>query len=462
LAPDCAENLLTSYRARERSPSEVVDSLLAAIFEADSSLGALTVVCADRARRQASEATRRLLRGDARPLEGVPFVAKDLLDTAGVVTAYGSRLFHGRVPTRDAAAVARLANAGAILLGKTATHEFGWGITTTSDHAAPTRNPWAPQRVAGGSSGGSAAALAAGFAPLALGTDTAGSIRIPADFCGVVGFRPTAHTVPRDGAFPLAPSLDQVGPMARTPGDVALVYDVLAGRSPTPVMRENLRGIRVGVATAPEAVPIEARRAAALSDLADVAAGLGAHVGPTALDDRSEALAVLGTILRAEGLFVHRRTGLWPGRAAEYGRDVSTHLRRAEALSREDYVDGYARRADHARSLVAAFERVDVLMTPVSGVGPAAIDGDPLDGEMRRRTMTFTAPQSLGGLPACAMRAGFDDDGLPIGVQLTGPAGSDRFVLAVAGALFSATPDVQRVVPALVRAGSGAAPAQLG
>jgi aspartyl-tRNA(Asn)/glutamyl-tRNA(Gln) amidotransferase subunit A len=225
---------------------------------------------------------------------------------------------------------------------------------------------------------------------------------------------------------------------------VALAFDVLSGRSPTSVMREDLSDIRVGVVTA----PIEARRAAALSHLADVAADLGADVGPTAFAERPDALDVLGTILRAEGLSVHRRAGLWPDRAAEYGRDVRAHLRRAETVTHVDYLDAQARRAAHARSLVAAFERVDILMTPVSGVGPAAIDGDPLDGEFRRRTMTFAAPQSLGGLPACAIRAGFGDDGLPIGVQLTGPAGSDRFVLAVARALD--------------QAGSGAGPAEPG
>ena len=182
------------------------------------------------AREQARAAERAYARGEARPLEGLTLAVKDLYDTAGVRTTYGSRIFADHVPDADAELVRRAKQAGAIVVGKTLTHEFAWGITSVNPHFPPCRNPYDPERVPGGSSGGSAVALATGAAALALGTDTGGSIRIPAAFCGVSGLKPTYGALSLDGVQPLAPTLDHAGPMARTPADVRLFCEALDRR----------------------------------------------------------------------------------------------------------------------------------------------------------------------------------------------------------------------------------------
>jgi aspartyl-tRNA(Asn)/glutamyl-tRNA(Gln) amidotransferase subunit A len=443
--------LVAGYRARAFTPIEAVECLADLIQAVDGELNAFAHICLDDARSRARDATRRLTRGHLRPVEGVPFAVKDLLDTAGVPTECGSRLCAGRVPERDAAAVARLTRAGAILIGKTTTHEFGWGITTTSEGGRPTRNPWSLDRIAGGSSGGSAVAVADGLVPLALGTDTAGSIRIPADFCGVVGLRPTRDTVPRGGAFALAPSLDAVGLMTREPADAAVALGVLIGRTARTPWRASgdLSGSRIGVVAGLSSQLVRPDRRAALAASAAVAERLGAEVVEVADDAWTHGLDPMATIVLAEGLLTHRRRGLWPRGRLEYGPDVRRHLERAEALPHGAYQDAVATAARLGDDVASTFAHVDVVLSLSSGTAAAGVDVDPSDGDFRRRVMTFTAPQSLAGLPACTVRAGFDADGLPIGVQLTGRPGADLAVLEVAHELHAATADIQRVRPAM-------------
>ena len=217
-----AVELRAAFAARELSPVEVIDGTV-------DEFGAFVTPTLERARDEARAAERAYTDGTARALEGLPLAVKDLFDTEGVPTSYGSPIFAGHVPDADAEAVRRARAAGAIVVGKTLTHEFAWGITSNNPHYPPCRNPWDPERVPGGSSGGSAVALASGAAALALGSDTGGSIRIPAAFCGVSGLKPTYSRIPVTGVFPLARSLDHVGPMAVTPADVRLFYEVLAG-----------------------------------------------------------------------------------------------------------------------------------------------------------------------------------------------------------------------------------------
>ena len=219
--------LIGLYRDGGLSPVDVVRAL----HERAGGLRDLNALLATDVEASLAQAQESLLRyheGRARPLEGVPVIVKDLIDTAGLVTTYGSAMFAGHVPDRDAVVVERVRAAGGIVIAKSATHEFAWGITGESSVSGAPRNPWDRTRVPGGSSAGSAAALAVGLAPLALGTDTAGSIRIPAAFCGVAGLRPTFGSVPAAGAFSLAPSLDTVGPMARTVEDLDLLLSVIA------------------------------------------------------------------------------------------------------------------------------------------------------------------------------------------------------------------------------------------
>jgi aspartyl-tRNA(Asn)/glutamyl-tRNA(Gln) amidotransferase subunit A len=436
--PSAVRALVAGYRAREFSPVEVVDDLLATVERWEPVVNAFTAICADQARDSARRAGRRFLRGEpVRPLEGVPFVAKDLLDTKGLPTECGSRILHGRVPSRDAAAVARMRGAGAVLLGKTATHEFGWGITTTSGHGPATRNPWDTDRVAGGSSGGSAVAVAIGAATLALGTDTAGSIRIPAGFCGVAGLRPSAHTVPRDGAFPLAPSLDTVGPLARDPEDLLVALGVL-GRLPATGhdRRARLGGVRVGLSSDLHAEPLDRDRQHSLTQTAALVSELGAEVRELELPALRASLEALSTIVLAEGGFTHRRLRLWPARREEYGRDVRARLELSQGVALDEYLAAMDARSRIVDAFAAAFEHVDVLLGPASSRGPGRLDLDPGDPAFRRAVMGCTAPQSLAGLPACVLPAGFDSAGLPIGVQLTGPPGADGPVLAIASEIF--------------------------
>lgn len=216
------------YRRRLYSPVEVVRAL-SRNRSLNPELNAFTTLALDAAASSAKACEQALMRGDERPLLGVPIAIKDMIDTAGLRTTYGSSMFANHIPSVDAVVVHNLKQAGAIVLGKSATHEFAWGFTTDNPHFGPTRNPWNSERVAGGSSGGSAAAVAAGMVPIAIGTDTGGSIRIPSAFCGVAGLKPTYERVSRSGVFPLARTLDHVGPIARDPADLQLLLAAMQG-----------------------------------------------------------------------------------------------------------------------------------------------------------------------------------------------------------------------------------------
>jgi aspartyl-tRNA(Asn)/glutamyl-tRNA(Gln) amidotransferase subunit A len=413
-----ARQLIDGYRAREFTPLEVIEELSERIEELNPRFGAFTTLCLDRAREEA----KAYRADDPRPLAGVPLGVKDLFDSEGVPTTYGSPMFADHVPAADATALARARAAGAILVGKTQTHEFAWGITSVNRLMGTSRNPWAPERMSGGSSGGSAVALAAGLVPLALGSDTGGSIRVPSSFCGTVGFKPTYGLVSRDGIFPLAPSLDHPGPMARTPGDAALLLSAIADE----VAPDDGRR-RIGVHTELNVTPP--------FDLVEVAFPEAELAYPTFVPTQ-----------RAEALFTHRSAGLWPARRDEYGEDVRSRLEAAETVALGDYLAASENRRRLAAAFARVFREVDLLLTPVAK-GPPPPIGE--EGNLRDRVMPFTVPQDLAGLPTCTVRAGFDALGLPFGVQLTGPPGSDARVLAAAQELYDATPEVQAPWPTI-------------
>jgi aspartyl-tRNA(Asn)/glutamyl-tRNA(Gln) amidotransferase subunit A len=290
------------------------------------------------------------------------------------------------VPKFDAAAVARARAAGAIVIGKAATHEFGWGITTNNPHFGPTRNPWDPERIPGGSSGGTGAALATGMAPLAIGSDTGGSIRIPAAFCGVVGCKPTWGRVSTAGAMPLARSLDHAGPMARTPADAALLYAVIAGvdrHDPaTEAVQveepawEGVAGITVGVPEAAPSAPLGPSAVVAVQRSAELLESLGAHVSAVLLPDAERVLATFVTIQRAEALHSHRESGRYPARAAEYGHDVRGRLEAAAHVTLADYLEALAERQRIRADVAQVLRQVDVLLSPVSAISPPPIGSD--------------------------------------------------------------------------------------
>ena len=435
-----ATELRAGYRAGDFTPVEVVDAIAARIERMNAGLGAFTTLCLDRAREEAQRAD---VADDDRPLAGVPFAAKDLYDTAGVRTTYGSAIFAGHVPDRDAAAVAAVKNAGGILVGKTQTHEFAWGITSINESVGSSHNPWDPRRIPGGSSGGSGVALAARMVPLALGTDTGGSIRIPGAFCGVTGLKPTFGRVDLGGVWPLSPSLDHAGPMARTPLDLALLLGAMEEHPALPVPR----GLgRQTIVTCPELhlTPATLAVGRAMGAAVDKLKHLGAQVEERSLPGAEHIEDTFRVIQACEALHVHTDAGLFPSRLGEYTSDVRSRLQAAPRVPPSDYVRATERR-EHLRANLGRLLRDGALLiTPVSAVAPPTPDDT---ATLRSTVMPYTMPQNLTGFPSVAVRAGFDPHGLPIGIQITAPPWREADALRAARALYDATPEVQERWP---------------
>jgi aspartyl-tRNA(Asn)/glutamyl-tRNA(Gln) amidotransferase subunit A len=440
-----AHELIAGYQALEFSPVEVIDATEAAITRLNPVLGAFTAVCTEQARREAQQAERRYARREAvPPLLGVPFAAKDLFDTAGVTTTYGSVMFAQHVPDKDAVAVRATRQAGGILVGKTQTHEFAWGLTSVNPAMGSTRNPWSLDRISGGSSGGSAVAVAAGLVPFALGTDTAGSVRLPSALCGVVGLKPTYGRVSLEGVFPLAPSLDHVGLIAGTPADAGLLLARTTRRAPLAFRDQPARqipGLRVGV-------PAEGgeEQDVSIRDAGRALANAGARLVPMAtMGDAARAL--LPRVQGPEALFTHTRAGLYPARSSEYGNDVRRRLEDSGSLVLGDYLAAQEERERLRLAVCEALDEADVLLGVAAPPAPRAVDLPAGDAAFRQHVLARTSLASLCGLPACVVRVGFDGDHLPRAVQLTGAWGEEATVLSVADHLFAATSEVQSVIP---------------
>lgn len=455
-----ASDLIEGYQRGCFTPVAVIEACLERIGRRNWQLNALTFICNVTALQAAKQSTSLYAAGRARALEGVPLIVKDLIDTAGVPTSYGSRLFAAHIPSADATAVERVKQAGAIVIGKAATHEFGWGIRTDSDKArGPTRNPWALDRVPGGSSGGCAAALAGRFVPLAIGSDTGGSIRVPASFCGVVGFKPTYGRVDATGVFPLASSMDHVGPMARTVEDAARLFSVLTNvpladvwQSSSPRNAHWLRGKRIAFCTTEPEVGLSPTVRDTLADTGVALTKAGAKLVTIEMSDMASDYDAFATLLLHEAKAEHERRGLFPARRAEYGEDVQARIALADRVSPADVATARSRREDVRARWKGIFSEVDLVLMPVSAGAPAHCGEEPVmhlgrQTEFRKLMMPLIAQQSMAGLPACSFRAGFDDLGLPIGLQICGPVGHDAEVLAAAGAITLLLGDVQDVWP---------------
>jgi aspartyl-tRNA(Asn)/glutamyl-tRNA(Gln) amidotransferase subunit A len=415
-----AVELRAAFAARELSPVELIEAAAE-----HPELGAFVTLTLERAREEAKAAERAYKDGTARPLEGLTLAVKDLYDTEGVPTTYGSSIFKGHVPKADAYAVQRAKSAGAIVVGKTLTHEFAWGITSNNPHFPPCCNPWDPERIPGGSSGGSAVALATGGAALALGTDTGGSIRIPAAFCGVSGLKPTYNQIPATGVFPLARSLDHAGPMGRTPADVRLFYEALTGgRAHT----EQAPRVAICPDLHLHALTPGIQRAF------DHAAG-ALDAFEVGFEEAERIYPAFVAIQSVEAALAH--ADLFPTRKAEYGEDVAARIERARTVTLEEYVEATATRERLRASFARVFAAADLLLTPIHAL-PPELHGVGAQS-FRDAVLPYTVPQDLAGLPSAAVPVGFDELGLPVGVQLTGPAWSEARVLAAAEALFSAT-----------------------
>jgi Asp-tRNA(Asn)/Glu-tRNA(Gln) amidotransferase A subunit family amidase len=422
-----ATALAAAVRAGRADPVELVERALARIEECDGELGAFVHIDRDGALQEAEQRRREGREGG--PLHGVPIAVKDLFDVAGQRTSAGSRVPVAGPAGRDAVAVARMREAGAVVLGRTRTHEFAWGLTTWHPDLGGTRNPWDTGRTAGGSSGGSAAAVAAGVVPLALGTDTGCSIRLPAAWCGLVGHKPTHGTVPLEGVVPLAPSLDCVGALGRTVEDVLLAGEVLSGRR---TVRPDLPALRVGRVAGPGLPAVVAAAVDAV-----VSALEPVSVQETVLPLARHLPRIYAVVQGSEAVAVHRATGRWPEHASAYGADVRSRLERAASASETEVAEARALREELRRAVDGLLDGLDLLVLPVAACGPSRTD-DPDrrpdgHGPLRTAVLPWTVLANLCGLPACTVPAGVDEDGLPVGVQLVGRRGADGLVLAAAG-----------------------------
>jgi aspartyl-tRNA(Asn)/glutamyl-tRNA(Gln) amidotransferase subunit A len=366
-------------------------------------------------------AASRLDRSGAsdRPLWGIPIGVKDIIDVAGMPTTAASRVLAANVATADAPVVARVRAAGAVIIGKTNTQEFAYGAVTPG-----TSNPWDASRIPGGSSGGSAAALAAGHCVATLGSDTAGSIRIPAALCGVVGLKPRPGLLPLEGVIPLAPSFDVVGPMARTVADVTVLWEVLSGQGVDLAGAGNLRVAFAPEAALPELEPeVASAFALALVALRGIAASVqGADVVPFASFD-----APRSAVLMWEALQVHRSRGWWPDRAGEYTEETRGYLEHAERKLSPALVEAArAECRELAARLVSVLDGADVLVTPtVPCVAPTHEEAaQRSEGSPRRPVVTkltrIPGPVNVAGLAALSVPCGLGAGGLPIGLQLIG------------------------------------------
>ncbi len=429
-------HLTAELQARRRSPLELVEEALAAIERTRATLNTFITVDAERALEAARRAGEELAHGRRRgPLDGIPVAHKDLIATKGVRTTAGSRILGDWIPKRDAAVVRALAGAGAISLGKTNTHEFAFGTTNDNPHYGATGNPANPQLTTGGSSGGSAAAVAAGILPLATGTDTAGSIRIPAAMCGVVGLKPTFNLVPTGGIVPLGKSLDTAGPISRTVEDAALGLEALTGLKLAMEDRKTLKGIRIGVPEHYVFDKVDPEVEAVVREALAVLARLGAEVRPITIPALVGCFDIGIAIVRPEALAFHSRW--FPARAGEYGEDVARSLEAAQRISGAEYIAAQEKRQAFSRAMRRALRDVDLLAGPTVPIPAFAnrLAFEPVapGGELPRFAVTrLTYPYNLSRLPAVSVPCGRTQAGLPVGLQLAAGAYEEALLLSVA------------------------------
>ena len=467
--PQCALGIAGAVRRGERTARSVAEAALEAIAARDPELHAFLRVTADEARAAADAVDDALRSGrDPGPLAGVPVALKDNLCTRGIPTTCASRILQGWRPPYDATVVTRLRDAGAVMVGKTNLDEFAMGSSTENSCEGPTRHPMDPTRVPGGSSGGSAAAVGAGLVPLALGSDTGGSVRQPAALCGTVGMKPTYGLVSRYGLVAFASSLDQIGPLARSVADAALLFEVIAGHDsldstsldhPVPEVSRSLDagvdGLRVGLVdelvegTAPDV----ARR---VREAAEELATAGAAVEEVAIPEMRLGLSAYYLIAPAEASSnLARYDGVRYGlrveapdvaamnvatRTAGFGAEVKRRIMLGTYALSAGYYDAYYGKAQRVRTLILrafdrAYERFDVLLGATAPSTAFAIGERTADPLTMYMSDVCTIPSNLAGHPAMSVPFGSGDDGLPVGVQVLAPALGEEQMFRVAAAL---------------------------
>ena len=424
-----------ALRERKISSVELTRQSLARI--ADSKLNAFMTVTGEAALARAKSADEELARSiDHGPLHGIPIAHKDAFLTKGVRTTAGSKIFENHVPDHDAEIVTRLNQAGAVVLGKTGLHELCHGITSNNPHFGAVLNPRNPERIPGGSSGGSGSAVAAGLAFLATGTDTGGSVRIPAAYCGVVGLKPTFGLLSCRGVMPLAFTLDHVGPLTRTVRDSAAAFHAMLGRPADPLV-PGVSGMRIGVPENFFFEHMDPEVMLAVRRSVQILASLGARVEEVRLPD-ANALNTTGRMVQlAEASTVWRR---FASRRSEFGTDVYALIQQGLLIPATDYLDAQRYRRILSREFSKIWTQFDCLLTPTTPV-PAPKQGDPtvwtgdIEEDVRIASTRLTRPFNVLGWPALALPCGFSDSGLPISVQIVAAPKQEQTLFQAGAAL---------------------------
>jgi aspartyl-tRNA(Asn)/glutamyl-tRNA(Gln) amidotransferase subunit A len=436
-------------RKKEISPVELIKTCLDRIQATNPQTNAFLTILEEEALEAAQRAEEEIMRGDySGPLHGIPFAAKDLYCTAGIKTSCASKILEDYVPDYNATVITRLLNAGAILIGKAHMHEFAFGTTNLNAHYGHARNPWDHSRITGGSSGGSGAAVASSCVPLALGSDTGGSIRIPAALCGTVGLKPTFGRVSKYGLFPVAWSLDHAGPLTKTAADAAIALNAMAGydaKDPSAIdepvpdyyaaLAGDIQGIRIGVPDTHYFEKIAPEVKAAVEKSFSGFESSGAEVRPVHIPELEEASAATLLILSSEAASAWEK--YHKTRPEEIGEDVRARLDTGALHLATHYINAQRFRRRMQKRFAQLFEEVDLLLTPgVSITAPRIedatvyIDGEeiPVNAALTRCTRIY----NLMGLPSVGVPCGLSGAGLPIGLQIAGKPFDEGTVLRVA------------------------------
>lgn len=439
-----------ALRARKVSSVELTRASLSSI-EKQTALNAFLAVPAETALERAKEADKELRSGrDRGPLHGVPIALKDLFDTKGIPTTAGSRVFEHRIPADDSAVTARLAAAGAVMVGKTNQHELAYGITSDNPHFGAVRNPWDLERSPGGSSGGSGAAVAAGIVAMAMGTDTGGSIRIPASFCGCVGLKPTFGRVSKRGVLALGFTLDHMGPLTRTVRDTAVTMNAIAGYDPLDVSSSrrpveeylpgetpSIAGLRVGLPDNFYLERTDPEVATSVHRMAALAESLGASIVHVRVPDIDALNAVARVILLCEA-----SAALEPYLDSRelFGKDVLALLDQGRLLPATAYINAQRLRSLYRDQFNALWKDIDCLFTPATPspaprIGQYTIEIGGKAEDVRLATTAMLRGINAVGLPALSIPSGLSESRLPLGLQIVGPAFSEARLLRIGAAL---------------------------
>jgi aspartyl-tRNA(Asn)/glutamyl-tRNA(Gln) amidotransferase subunit A len=442
------------FRSDKLSPVELTELMLARIERTNPKLNAYITVTDELARVQAKRAEaelgargKRKTRTDRGLLHGIPLSLKDNICTEGIRTTAGSKILRDYFPERDAPVVTRLKQAGAVLLGKTNMHEFAYGVTNNNPHYGPARNPWDTKRIPGGSSGGSAAAVAAGLCFGSIGTDTGGSIRIPAALCGIAGLKPSLGRVDVAGVIPLSVTHDCVGPLARTVADAAILFHTIAdgGNGKGEGLRRRgsaarkLPKFRLGIPREFFFDVISGEVQKSFEVAARSIRGLGAKIKEVSIPLLAQTEKAGNRIAWAEASYYHQQSGWFPDRQGEYGEDVRSRLEMGMKILAVEYLEAMDQRRSFISQLREVMEKeaIDALMVPTTAIAAPLIGEETTriaqdDHPTRALLLRLNRPANLAGVPAISLPCGFTTAGLPIGLQFIGAERNEQVLLDIA------------------------------